>query len=110
MKIILTPLSGMSSDGVIVASFGARYAEWRNRKRPMLSLHGGIARLAERAAEACFIDRPAGEDLPGMKTLVEEELIARNDRQAFGLGILEKLRVDRGVDGVEGPGRAGHQL
>src|SRR5512134_2447613 len=107
MKMIVTPLSHA---GVIVASSATGHAEWRNRKRPMLSLYGGIARLAERAAKARFVNRPAGEDLPGMNALVEEKLIARDDRQAFGLRVLEKLRVDGRVDGIESPGCAGHQL
>jgi hypothetical protein len=55
------------------------------------------ARFAKRAAKDRFVDRPAGEDLPGMKTLIEEELIARDDRQTFSLRILQELRVDGGV-------------
>ena len=47
--------------------------------------------------------------LPGVQALIEEQLVAGDDLQAFRLGVGEELGVDRRVDRVERPIRARHQ-
>ena len=50
------------------------------------------------------------EDRVGVNALIEVELVAAHDRDPFGFGVDKELGIDGGVNRIERPLRAGHQV